>query len=181
MINNYYKYNRNFMTGLWLLIVGFSIFTLLHKVNNGFPDVKFFIILYVIGMIVQFSKILMKKFRVKPRTKSDQKISNIAILIMSALVLLSYIFVMLTNKSFDYYAVRELWILILISVGIHFLFFIPVQGKYLASSLSILTILNCLIGIIFNIDLDIIFVFDGLIKIIFGFVYIYSSKLKYVS
>lgn len=168
------------MTGIWLLIVGLSIFTLIHKLDNGFPDVKFFIILYAIGMVIQFSRSLMKKFSVKPRNKAEQKISNTAIFIMSALVLISYIFVVLTNKSFDYNAVRELWILILISVGVHFLFFIPVQGKLLAASLAILTILNGLIGIMFHINLDTIFILDGLIKIVFGFIYIYSSRMNYV-
>ncbi|WP_222592671.1 DUF6609 family protein [Companilactobacillus nantensis] len=70
------------------------------------------------------------------------------------------------------------WIMVLIAVGLHFFAFIPVHGKIIGI-LGIVTILNGLIGILAHFPLDMIFVSDGVIKMIFGLIYLKVSPINF--
>ncbi|PEB47546.1 hypothetical protein CON65_11290 [Bacillus pseudomycoides] len=165
-----YKYPRQKINGIWLIISGIATFLLLIK-HNGYPDIRPFIIVYALGMIWQLNPRTRKKLAVGSGTKGQKKWSNFSMILLTILVVPIFNFF-----SDDY---RICWLLILLAVGIHFLTFIPVHGKlmlFLAISLTI----NAIIGLyITNVSLDVFFVIDGLIKILFGGIFIRLSPVNF--
>ncbi|ANV74672.1 hypothetical protein P4J09_13845 [Bacillus cereus] len=165
-----YKYPRQKINGIWLIIAGIAMFLLLIK-YNGHPNVWPFIIVYILGMIWQLNPKTREKLAVGPGTPEQKKWSNFSIILLAILVFLIFHFF-----SNDY---RICWLLILLAVGVHFLTFIPVHGK-LMLFLSISLIINAFIGLIINnVSLDIFFVIDGLIKILFGGIFIKLSPTNF--
>ncbi|PHA21718.1 hypothetical protein COI69_08710 [Bacillus cereus] len=165
-----YKYPRQKINGIWLNIAGAAMFLLLIK-YNGYPNVWPFAIVYILGMIWQLNPKTRQKLAVGPGTLEQKKWSNFSIILLATLSLLVFHFF-----SDDF---RICWLLILLVVGIHFLTFIPVHGK-LMLFLSICLIVNTFIGLIFtNISLDVVFVIDGLIKILFGSIFIKLSPINF--
>ncbi|MED1042539.1 hypothetical protein P4T62_28820 [Bacillus mycoides] len=165
-----YKYPRQKINGIWLTIAGAAMFLLLIK-YNGYPNVWPFGIVYVLGVIWQLNSKTRKKLAVGSGTLEQKKWSDFSMVLLATLVFLVFHFF-----SDDF---RICWLLILLAVGIHFLTFIPVHGK-LMLFLSICLILNVFIGLIFtNISLDVFFVIDGLIKILFGSIFIKLSPINF--
>ncbi|MGE7945990.1 DUF6609 family protein [Lysinibacillus sp. NPDC093688] len=165
-----YKYPRQKINGIWLIIAGLAMFLLLIK-YNGYPNVWPFAIAYVLGMIWQLSSKTREKLAVGPGTREQKKWSNFSIMLLAILV-----FVIFQFFADDY---RTCWLLILLAVGVHFLPFIPVHGK-LMLFLSISLIINAFIGLIITtVSLDIFFVIDGLIKILFGVIFIKLSPTNF--
>ncbi|MGE8000726.1 DUF6609 family protein [Lysinibacillus sp. NPDC093190] len=165
-----YKYPRQKINGIWLIIAGIAMFLLLIK-YNGYPNVWPFAIVYVLGMIWQLSPKTREKLAVGPGTPEQKKWSNFSIMLLAILV-----FVILQFFVDDY---RTCWLLIILTVGVHFLTFIPVHGK-LMLFLSITLIINAFIGLIIaNVNLDVFLVIDGLIKILFGSIFIKLSPINF--
>ncbi|HDR4948498.1 TPA: hypothetical protein QCR51_005088 [Bacillus cereus] len=165
-----YKYPRQKINGIWLVIAGLAMFLLLIK-YNGYPNVWPFIIVYTLGMIWQLSPKTRKRLAISPGTSEQKKWSNFSIFLLAILVFIIFHFF-----STDY---KICWLLILLAVGVHFLTFIPVHGK-LMLLLSIGLIINALIGLTFtNLSLDVVFVIDGLIKVLFGIIYIKVSPTNF--
>lgn len=165
-----YKYPRQKINGIWLIIAGTAMFLLLIK-DNGYPNVWPFIIVYILGMIWQLNPKTRKKLAISSGTPEQKKWSNFSIILLSILVFLVF------NLFSDDY--RICWLLILLAVGVHFLPFIPVHGK-LMFFLSIGLIINAFIGLnITNTSLDVFFVIDGLIKILFGIIFIKLSPINF--
>ncbi|MED1287807.1 DUF6609 family protein [Bacillus mycoides] len=165
-----YKYPRQKINGIWLIIAGTAMFLLLIK-YNGYPNVLPFSIVYILGIIWQLNPKTRKKLAVGPGTIEQKKWSNFSMILLAILVFLVFHFF-----PDDY---RICWLLILLAVGVHFLTFIPVHGK-LMFFLSISLIINALIGLIItNISLDVFLVIDGLIKILFGGIFIRISPINF--
>jgi hypothetical protein len=165
-----YKYPRQKINGIWLAIAGAAMFLLLIK-YNGYPNIGPFIIAYILGMIWQLNPKTRKKLAVGSGTLEQKKWSNFSMILLAILVFLVFYFF-----SYDY---RTCWLLIILVVGVHFLTFIPVHGK-LMFFLSISLIINAFIGLLItNVSLDVFFVIDGLIKILFGGIFIKLSPLNF--
>ncbi|PEE35448.1 DUF6609 family protein [Bacillus cereus] len=170
MKSKIYKYPRQKINGIWLIIAGTAMFLLLIK-YNGYPNIWPFIIVYVLGVIWQLNPKTRNKLAVGPGTKEQKRWSNFSITLLAILVFF------VCHFFFNDYRIG--WLLILLTVGIHFLLFIPLHGK-LMLFLSISLIINALIGLIINsINLDIFFVIDGLIKIFFGGIFIKVSPINF--
>lgn len=76
-------------------------------------------------------------------------------------------------------AVRTLWLGILISVALHFFMFIPVHGKMMAI-LGVVLLVNAGAGLLLPaIPLDVVFVLDGIIKIVVGAILIRISPTDF--
>ncbi|MEY9979528.1 DUF6609 family protein [Lysinibacillus sp. RC79] len=139
---------------------------------NGYLNVWPFAIVYVLGMIWQLSPKTREKLAVGPGTREQKKWSNFSIMLLAILV-----FVILQFFADDY---RTCWLLIILAVGVHFLTFIPTHRK-LMLFLSITLIINAFIGLIIaNVNLDVFFVIDGLIKILFGSIFIKLSPINFL-
>lgn len=165
-----YKYPRQKINGIWLIIAGIAMFLLLIK-YNGYPNIWPFAIAYVLGMIWQLNPKTREKLAVGPGTQVQKKWSNFSIFLLAILV-----FVIFQCFADDY---RTCWLLIILAVGIHFLTFVPVHGK-LMLFLSIALIINAFIGLVItNVSLDVFFVIDGLIKILFGSIFIKLSPINF--
>ncbi|MGE7694959.1 DUF6609 family protein [Lysinibacillus sp. NPDC094177] len=165
-----YKYPRQKINGIWLIIAGIAMFLLLIK-YNGYPNIWPFAIVYVLGMVWQLSPKTREKLAVGPGTREQKMWSNFSIFLLAILV-----FVIIQFFADDY---RTCWLLIILAVGVHFLPFIPVHGK-LMLFLSISLIINAFIGLIItNVSLDVFFVIDGLIKILFGSIFIKLSPTNF--
>ncbi|EEK72985.1 hypothetical protein ABH948_001117 [Bacillus sp. RC218] len=165
-----YKYPRQKINGIWLIIAGVAMFLLLIK-HNGYPNVWPFIIVYTLGMIWQLNPKTRKKFAVGSGTSEQKKWANFSMMLLAILVFLIFHFV-----GDDY---RNCWLLILLAVGIHFLMFIPVHGKMMFL-LSVILIFNSFIGLIItNVNLDVFFVIDGLVKILVGVIFIRLSPIGF--
>jgi hypothetical protein len=165
-----YKYPRQKINGIWLIIAGLAMFLLLIKYQD-YPNVWPFAIVYIIGMIWQLSPKTRKRLAVGPGTKGQKKWSNFSIVLLSLLVVIS-VFINQGN-------VRMAWLYVLLAVGFHFLTFIPVHGKMMIF-LSLCLMINALIGLSNNqINLDIFFITDGLIKLVFGFIFIKISPTNF--
>ncbi len=83
---------------------------------------------------------------------------------MMALMLLVFLPSWLQGGVVTYAMMRRIWLEIMIVIGIHFFFFIPVHGK-LMGILGGLTIINSLLGLLLGWPLDLVFVIDGLLKL----------------
>ncbi|MGE7675700.1 DUF6609 family protein [Lysinibacillus sp. NPDC094403] len=165
-----YKYPRQKINGIWLIIAGIAMFLLLIK-YNGYPNIWPFTIVYVLGMVWQLSPKTREKLAIGPGTREQKMWSNFSIFLLAILVFVSFQFF-----SDDY---RTCWLLIILAVGVHFLPFTPVHGK-LMLFLSISLIINAFIGLIItNVSLDVFFVIDGLIKILFGSIFIKLSPTNF--
>ncbi|PGQ43066.1 DUF6609 family protein, partial [Bacillus thuringiensis] len=105
-----YKYPRQKINGIWLIIAGIAVFLLLIK-YNGYPNVWPFIIFYILGMIWQLNPKTREKLAVGPGTPEQKKWSNSSIILLAILVFLIFHFF-----SNDY---RICWLLILLAVGVH--------------------------------------------------------------
>ncbi|PEI82094.1 hypothetical protein CN679_28240 [Bacillus pseudomycoides] len=170
METNAYKYPRQKINGIWLIIAGTAMFLLLIK-YNGYPNVLPFSIVYILGIIWQLNPGTRKKLEVGPGTIEQKKWSNFSMILLAISVFFVFHFF-----SDDY---RICWLLILLTVGVHFLTFIPVHGK-LMFFLSMSLIINALMGLIItNISLDVFLVIDGLIKILFGGIFIRISPINF--
>lgn len=165
-----YKYPRQKINGIWLIIAGIAMFLLLIK-YNGYPNVWPFAIVYVIGMIWQLSPKTRERLAVGPGTQAQKKWSNFSIIL-----LVIFVFVIFQFFADDY---RTCWLFIILAVGVHFLTFIPVHGKLMVF-LSMTLIVNAFIGLVItNVSLDVFFVIDGLIKILFGSIFIKLSPINF--
>lgn len=172
-----YKYPRQFIVGVWLITVGVAMLTLTIKLPNGSPNAVYFGIIYALGMFWQLNSRTRKRFSVGSGTINQKKWANRSIVILMVLVLLGFLPAQLMNMS-GVQAVYVTWIMILIGVGLHFFAFIPVHGKIIGI-LGIVIVLNGLFGLLIRLPLDIIFISDGLFKIIFGLVYLKVSPINF--
>ncbi|MFC9448198.1 DUF6609 family protein [Bacillus cereus] len=165
-----YKYPRQKINGIWLIIAGTAMFLLLIK-YDGYPNVWPFIIVYILGMIWQLNPKTREKLAVGSGTTKQKKWANFSMMLLAILVFLAF--------HFGDGDIRSCWLLILLAVGIHFLMFIPVHGKIMFL-LSFVLIINASIGLtITNVNLDVFFVVDGLIKILFGMIFIRLSPIDF--
>lgn len=173
-----YHYPRQRINGVWLIIVGIAMLTLTMKLINGFPNPDIFVILYSLGMFWQLNKHTRQKLSVGPGTKAQSHWANGAIIIMMALMLLVFLPSWLQGGVVTYAMMRRIWLEIMIVIGIHFFFFIPVHGK-LMGILGGLTIINSLLGLLLGWPLDLVFVIDGLLKLIFGLIFVKVSPINF--
>ncbi|WIV17199.1 hypothetical protein QPK24_12115 [Paenibacillus polygoni] len=165
-----YKYPRQKINGIWLIIAGLAMFLLLIR-YNGYPNIYPFIIVYVLGMVWQLNSKTREKLSVGSGTRVQKKWANFSIILLAILV---FVFCQLFVDDY-----RTCWLLVMLGVAIHFLPFIPVHGK-LMIFLSFTLMINAFIGLIINnISLDVFFIIDGLIKILFGIIFIKLSPLNF--
>ncbi|KSU06339.1 putative membrane protein [Lactococcus lactis subsp. lactis] len=161
-------YPRQKICGIWLIIVGISMFTLL---NGGYKLPVLFAILYAVGMLFQLNPITRKRLSVGPGTDSQKKWSNISLIVLVVLCSVSGI---ISDGN-----IQKVWLFILLSVGIHFFFFIPVHGK-LMGLLGIASTLNVLFELSVNeYPLNVFFAVDGMIKLVFGILLVSLSPIDF--
>lgn len=153
------------------------MFTLLMKLSNGSPNPVLFGIMYSLGMFWQLNKRTISKYSVGPGTKTQKMWSNLSIIILLVLIVISVFFVRSENLGIGQ-TTYNIWVLILISVGIHFLSFIPVHGKIIGILGIVLMIIETSYFVL-RVPLDVIFVTDGIIKIIFGSIYLKLSPINF--
>lgn len=115
-----YKYPRQKINGIWLIIAGIAMFLLLIK-YNGYPNIWPFAIVYVLGMVWQLSPKTREKLAVGPGTGEQKKWSNFSITLLTILV-----FVIFQFFANDY---RTCWLLIILAVGIDFCPLSPYMGN----------------------------------------------------
>ena len=138
---------------------------------NGIPNATVFIILYVLGLVFELNSITKRKLSASGGTETQNRWSKIALCALCMFIVIAIGIVFLLHLSSWYQIIKVSWLLILLAVGLHFFFFVPVHGKAMAV-LATLTILNVLVGIPVHESLDMIFILDGTIKIIFGLYFI---------
>lgn len=177
MNESVYKYPRQFIVGIWLIMIGISMFTLLIKVPDGSPNPILFGIIYSVGMFWQLNKRTRAKYSVGPGTKKQKMWSNLSIIILMILILVSLLLVRSLHVNSNQ-TIYYIWVLILISVGLHFFSFIPVHGKIIGILGFILALLET-VFVILKVPLDLIFVSDGIIKIVFGIIYLRLSPINF--
>lgn len=177
MKNSAYIYPRQFIVGVWLIVVGIAMMTLMIKLLNGSPNPMYFGILYSVGMFWQLNSRTRKRFSVSPGTKRQSHWANFSIVLLMGLIFLAFLPAKLLQLNLIQTTYLT-WIMILIAVGLHFFAFIPVHGKIIGI-LGLVTILNGVIGLIFRLPLDIILVCDGVVKIIFGLIYLKVSPINF--
>ncbi len=66
-----FKYPRQKINGIWLIIVGLAMFLLLIK-HNGYPNVYPFIIVYILGMIWQLNPKTREKLAVSTGSREQK-------------------------------------------------------------------------------------------------------------
>lgn len=168
MKNMQARYPRQKICGIWLIIVGISMFTLL---NGGYKQPILFGILYALGMFFQLSPITRRKLSVGPGTDSQKKWSNISLIVLVVLCSVSGI---ISDGN-----IQKIWLFILLAVGIHFFFFIPVHGK-LMGLLGIASTINALLALSINeYPLNNFFAIDGIIKLVFGILLVSLSPIDF--
>ncbi|BDH82370.1 DUF6609 family protein [Lactococcus lactis] len=168
MENTQTHYPRQKICGIWLIIVGISMFTLL---NGGYKQPVLFGILYALGMLFQLNPITRRKLAVGPGTDSQKKWSNISLIVLVVLCSVSGI---ISDGN-----IQKIWLFILLAVGIHFFFFIPVHGK-LMGLLGIASTINALLALSINeYPLNAFFAVDGVIKLIFGILLVSLSPIDF--
>ncbi|CAJ1184108.1 hypothetical protein CPR19088_GLDEOEPO_01742 [Companilactobacillus paralimentarius] len=67
-----YTYPRQFIVGIWLVIVGIAMMTLVVKMPNGTPNATYFGIIYALGMFWQLNSRTRKRFSVGPGTTKQK-------------------------------------------------------------------------------------------------------------
>ncbi|WP_199897380.1 DUF6609 family protein [Companilactobacillus paralimentarius] len=72
MKNIAYKYPRQRINGIWLIIVGIAMLSLTLKLKNGMPNTIPFGILYSVGIFWELNSKTRKRLSVGPGTKSQQ-------------------------------------------------------------------------------------------------------------
>jgi len=158
------------LVGIWLMLIGLVI--LISTVIGGDFLINPFIFMigYSISIyLVEFNSFFRKNFILKGElSKFQKKMSKYGDLSLFPLIfVLGGAFI----PSGDW---RLIWLNVFIATGIHFLFFIPVNGKIMFY-LSLLCTLNPLIGIISDdIPFIIIGLLDFIIKFSFG-IYIFMK------
>ena len=178
MKNIAYKYPRQRINGIWLIIVGIAMFSLTLKLKNGMPNTIPFGILYSVGIFWELNSKTRKRLSVGPGTKSQQFWANAAIIIMCIAIVFTIILARNTYPTTSINFMRTIWLGVLLSVGLHFFMFIPVHGKMMGI-FGILTIINVLISMLLVVPLDLVFIIDGFLKLIFGILYIKLSPINF--
>jgi len=174
-----YPYPRQKINGIWLVIVGIAMMTLTIKASNGTPNATYFGILYALGMFWQLNSHTRQHLSIGPGTPKQNRWSNWSVILLFVLIALIFVPFMLMHLPYDVTTARWIWLLILLAVGIHFFAFVPVHGK-LIGILGALTIINAGTGLLFiSVPLNIFFVIDGLLKLIFGILYICLSPTRF--
>ncbi|WP_369948919.1 DUF6609 family protein [Lactococcus ileimucosae] len=150
------------ISGGFIFVIGMAMFTLL---GSNYKKPILFGAIYIIAIIVQL--ILMKKIRRGSRSMNNKKWVNIAFIFLGITCWAS-IFIglnVLDNLNIS-------WILLLLFVGLHFLFFIPAnENKHWKAQVIfvILLVFNALLGLfLYSNQLETIFIIDGLIKMGYG-------------
>lgn len=150
------------ISGGFIFVIGMAMFTLL---GGNYKKPMLFGSIYIIAIIVQF--FLMKKIRKGNRSTENKKWVSRAFLFLGITCWLS-IFIGLKLLG----NLNILWILVLFSVGLHFLFFIPANENKNWQAQVIFVILltvNTLLGIfLYSNQIETIFIVDGLIKMGYG-------------
>lgn len=163
-----YLYPRQKICGIWLIIVGIAMFSLL---NGNYLHPYIFGLIYSLGMMFQFNSKVRKKLAVGISTNSQKKWSNFSVVI---LFLVCFIGFYLSNGNIEY-----LWKFILLAVGIHFFLFIPVHGKIMLL-LGVFSTINVLLAIfVKDYEINMLFLTDGIIKLVFGIIMIYLSPINF--
>ncbi|GAA6124122.1 hypothetical protein BPY_22300 [Bifidobacterium psychraerophilum] len=171
-----YRYPRQKICGVWLLVVGVAMFLLMIKSASAAPNPVPFAIVYVLGMIWQLSPRTRRRLSVGEGSPRQRLFSNLSMAVLAVLIFLSFA---VTQHAYgdiaSLPAVRTLWLCILISVALHFFMFIPVHGKMMAI-LGVVLLVNAGAGLLFPaMPLDVVFVLDGIIKIVVGAILIRIS------
>lgn len=138
--------------------------------NDQFPQVGIFILGYIASLIgIMFNSRLRRKLAIGNSTPKQEKASKFALIFVS---LACGITGSVLNSSGDY---RLIWMLILLFVGLHFIPFTVVHGKF-ALFLGIFTTLNACFGLLLpNVSFYVFGAIDSIIKIVFGILLIKYS------
>ncbi|MGM0640351.1 MAG: DUF6609 family protein [Thermotogota bacterium] len=162
------------LVGLWLMLIGIVILISLLIGGKFFLNPFVFMIGYSLSIyIVEFNVSIRKKFILKGElSKFQKKMSKYGDISLFPLI---FIFGGSFIPTGDW---RLVWLNVFLATGIHFLFFLPVNGKIMLY-LSLLCTLNPLIGIIFDDTPFIIFgLLDFIIKFSFGIYIFIKHKPK---
>ena len=156
------KITNQTISGGFIFVIGIAMFALL---GGNYKKPILFGSIYVIAIIIQL--ILMRKLRKGKRSVDNKKWVNMAFLFLG-ITCWGTIFICLNLLG----NLNILWLLLLLFVAIHFLFFIPANGnKHWQAQLIfvILLVFNVLLGLFFySNQLEFVFIMDGLIKMGYG-------------
>lgn len=173
MNDNLYLYPRQKIFGAFLVAIAFTMYLTIIFPYKGTPNGALFGLCYVISIFgIMLNPIVRKKFSAGKGSNKQKMISNLSLLI---LVIGAFI-IFKVFKTNDY---RTIWILLFALVGVHFIMFIPVHGK-LIGILGLILIVNAVIAIIYtSTPLNLVFIIDGTIKLIFGIIYLKISPINW--
>lgn len=170
---NVYLYPRQKIFGAFLVAIAFTMYSTILFPYNEKPNGALFGLCYIISIFgIMLNPIVRKKFSVGEANKKQKIMSNLSlfILVIGAFVIF---------KVFNFNDYRTIWVLLFALVGVHFITFIPVHGR-LIGALGAILIINAVIAIIFSaIQLNLVFVIDGSIKLIFGIIYFKISPINW--
>lgn len=174
------RYPRQKICGVWLLVVGVAMFLLLVKNASGALNPIPFAVVYALGMVWQLSPRTRRRLSVGEGSSRQKFFSNASIAVLMVLIFLSFALTQLVYGGIvTLPALRTLWLCILVSVALHFFMFIPVHGNMMAV-LGVVLLVNAGAGLLFpTIPLDLVFVIDGIIKIVVGAVMIRISPTDF--
>lgn len=173
-----YRYPRQRINGIWLIIMGLAMLTLTLKLTNGLPNPAFFGSLYAAGIFWMVNRRTRQKLSVGPGTKAQSYWANGAIVVMMVLMAGVFLAAWWRGNLTIYAGMRQIWLQALVVIGVHFFFSIPVHGK-LMGILGGLTIINALLGLLLGWPLDLVFVIDGLLKLSFGLIFVKVSPINF--
>ncbi|MBY0121573.1 DUF6609 family protein [Bacillus sp. S/N-304-OC-R1] len=168
-----YPYPRQRIFGIFLIAVGLTMGLSTIFGTDQFPQVLIFLIGYILSLVgIMFNSRLRRKLAIGEATAKQEKVSKLSLIFVA---LACGITGSVLNGSNDY---RLIWMLILLFVGLHFIPFIVVHGKF-SLLLGILTTLNACFGLILpNISFYVFGAIDSIIKILIGILLIKYSPNK---
>jgi hypothetical protein len=158
-------YPRQRVFGLFLCVVAAAVLLAIAFPYQGQPNGALFGLCYAVAFLgVMMNPFVRRWMGGGPSSRVQQNWSNVGLGVLAAGCAGSFLLLASNN--------RALWLALLLSVGVHFLFFVPVHGR-LVGVLGLLVAANAAAGLVLGgIPLGVFFVVDGAVKLVAGVLYL---------
>jgi hypothetical protein len=164
-------YPRQRVFGLFLCVVAAAVLLAIAFPYQRQPNGALFGLCYAVAFLgVMMNPFVRRWMGGGPSSRVQQNWSNLGLGVLAVGCAAS--FVLLASDN------RALWLALLLSVGVHFLFFVPVHGR-LVGALGVLVAANAAAGLVLGgVPLGVFFVVDGALKLVAGILYLRPSVVR---